>query len=183
MVLSRDDYFEVALQVLAESGFPALSASALCDRMGITRGSFYHHFESFDEFIDGLLSQWEHQVYTGELRGGSFAVDDLAARFEIQSQRALSLPHGAEIALRAWATVNSRVADSQRRIDQLRHEVIVRSLIEQGVPSAVAEVHADIAVNAFVGAQMKRASSEHMGRMFEEIAGQLVALAAAHASD
>lgn len=174
----RDDYFEMALQILEQSGFPALSASALCDRMAVTRGSFYHHFASFDDFVDGLLGHWEVH-YSRELIHGSAEVVDLVEMLRRQAQLAASLPHGAEVSLRAWATINSRVGAALRRVDQLRHDGLTRSLIDHAVPAATAEIYADISLNALTGAQMSRATPEKMLEMYDELGALLITKATA----
>jgi len=167
---SRDDYFAVAMQVLEVSGFPALTASALCDQMAVTRGSFYHHFASFDEFVDGLLAHWERQ-YSRELISESAGLQELSAMLQRQAQMAVSLPHGAEVAFRVWGTVNPRVAAAQKRVDQLRHDGLAQSLIDHGVPQATATVYAEIALSALIGAQMTGITPDRMLGMYGELSG------------
>ena len=162
------DYFDVALQVLEESGFPALTASALCDRMGITRGSFYHHFESFDAFVDGLLEHWE-QTYSRDLISLTADVPDLVDKLRRQAELAISLPHGAEAALRAWGTINSHVAEAQRRVDVLRIKELSRSLAEHGIPADLAAVYAAFLLNALIGAQMSGTTREQMRDLYDRL--------------
>ena len=58
--LSKSDYFDAALELMATGGIGAVTISALCYRLGVTKGSFYHHFESGTAFQLELLSFWEH---------------------------------------------------------------------------------------------------------------------------
>ena len=44
--LSVEDYYREAFDVLGESGSEGLTISALCERLQVTKGSFYHHFGS-----------------------------------------------------------------------------------------------------------------------------------------
>ncbi|MDT5050647.1 MAG: hypothetical protein QOI30_798 [Mycobacterium sp.] len=170
---SRDDYFAAAMQILEVSGFPALSASALCDHMGLTRGAFYHHFESFDDFVDGVLGHWENR-YSRTLITESADLQDLSAMLRLQTQMAISLPHRAEVALRAWGTINPRVAAAQKRVDQLRLDGLTRSLIDHGVSPATATVYAEIALTALVGAQMSGTTADRMLAMYDELGGFLI---------
>lgn len=172
--LGRDDYFEAAMDVLRDSGFSALSASALCERMGVTRGSFYHHFDCFDDLVAGLLLYWE-RLYTRELIVESAAVGDLSAMLKRQAQMAISLPHRAEVVFRAWGTINPTVAEAQQRVDRIRHEGLIRALIDHGVTTSVAETYASISLNALIGAQMRGASPEQMQQMYDELGRLLVA--------
>jgi AcrR family transcriptional regulator len=169
-----DDYFEVAMDILRTFGFPALTASALCDRMGVTRGSFYHHFQSFDEFTAGLLSYWARH-YSTELIVKSAAVGDLSAMLRRQTEMAISLPHRAEVALRAWATINPEVAAAQRQVDQLRHRGLTQALINHGVDPTVAETYATISVNTLIGFQMSEATAEQMRQTYQKLGEILLA--------
>lgn len=57
--LSRADWVEGALQALAEGGLPALGVEALAERLGVTKGSFYWHFEDSDELLRAVVQRWE----------------------------------------------------------------------------------------------------------------------------
>jgi AcrR family transcriptional regulator len=146
------DYFAEAMAVLEESGFPALTAAGLCGRMAVTRGSFYHHFASFDDFVDRLLVYWE-QHYSRDLITKSESAD-LATQVRRQAEFAIALPHGAEAALRAWGTIDPRVAAAQRKVDRLRHRGLVQSLRRHGVPEPKAKTYATIALATLTGMQM-----------------------------
>ena len=52
-------YFQAAFELLAEEGYGGLKLGALCRRLAITTGSFYHHFAGWPAFVDGLLAHWE----------------------------------------------------------------------------------------------------------------------------
>ncbi|MEV0105289.1 helix-turn-helix domain-containing protein [Nocardia sp. NPDC050799] len=42
--LTVDDWLQAGYTVLAEEGFRALELDEICRRLGVTKGSFYHHF-------------------------------------------------------------------------------------------------------------------------------------------
>jgi AcrR family transcriptional regulator len=146
------DYFVEAMAVLQESGFPALTAAGLCARMGVTRGSFYHHFGSFDDFVDKLLTYWEER-YSRDLIARSLS-DDLRSQVDKQTEFAIGLPHAAEAALRAWGTINPRVAEAQQRVDQLRRRGLATSLRRHGVSKQQADTYATIAIVTLAGMQV-----------------------------
>jgi AcrR family transcriptional regulator len=125
---TRQDFYDAAFAVLEESGFPALTVSALCERLAVTRGSFYHHFDSFESFVIGLLADWETR-YSRELITRAETVTDLVGRLRYHIELAVALPHGAEAALRAWAAVDRNVATAQSRIDQVRYDYLARLLL------------------------------------------------------
>ncbi|MGB8403198.1 MAG: TetR/AcrR family transcriptional regulator [Mycobacterium sp.] len=167
------DYFAEAMTVLEESGFPALTAAGLCSRMGVTRGSFYHHFASFDDFVDRLLAFWE-QHYSRDLISKSESAD-LATQVRMQADFAIGLPHGAEVALRAWGTIDPRVASALRKVDRLRHRGLVRSLCRHGVPEPKAKTYATIALATLTGMQMTQRpfKASSLRAVYDELAQTL----------
>lgn len=146
------DYFHEAMTVLQESGFPALTAVGLCSRMGVTRGSFYHHFAGFDDFVEQLLAYWEEH-YSRALIAKS-ASHDLRSQIHKQAEFAIGLPHAAEAAFRAWGTINPRVAAAQQRVDRLRHRGLAESLRRHGIPEDKADTYATIAIATLAGMQV-----------------------------
>jgi AcrR family transcriptional regulator len=147
------DYFAEGLEVLEAEGFPALTAAGLCERMGVTRGSFYHHFTSFDDFVDGLLRYWEER-YTSDRFATVEAIEEPDAQREEQLQLAESLPHQAEAAIRVWSTINERVAAAQRRVDEQRRSSVAELMRRGGLAADDAIVYADLAVSSLAGMQL-----------------------------
>ena len=60
--LSRGDYFAAAMAILAEDGVAGLTTTRLCQRLEVTRGSLYHHFESGPAFHDALIEHWDEHA-------------------------------------------------------------------------------------------------------------------------
>ena len=167
------DFFDEAMAVLSASGFPALTANGLCNRMGLTRGSFYHHFESFDDFVDQLLTYWEEH-FSRDLIARSTSAD-LMTQARMQAEFAVDLPHEAEAALRAWGTVNQRVADALHEVDRLRHRELVASLRRHGVTARRAETYATIALTTLVGMQVSQRPFDRaaLRKVYRELATAL----------
>jgi AcrR family transcriptional regulator len=147
------DFFDMAIEMLEAEGFLALTAAGLCDHMGVTRGSFYHHFVNFDGFVDRLLEYWEDR-YTTMPVSYIEAIEDTEAKQEQQRRFALLLPHGAEAAIRAWSAVNDRVAIAQRRVDSSRRDSTADHLRRLGLSPEDAELYADLAVSSLIGMEL-----------------------------
>lgn len=60
--MAREDWLALGLASLAETGPAALTVEALTNRAGRTRGSFYHHFDDREDFVDGVLNLWRRQT-------------------------------------------------------------------------------------------------------------------------
>lgn len=55
---SREDWIEHGLSELSAKGCEAVKLEAICASAGLTRGSFYHHFEDHGAFLVALASHW-----------------------------------------------------------------------------------------------------------------------------
>jgi AcrR family transcriptional regulator len=171
--LTARDYFVVSLEILGSDGHAALTAAGLCERMGVTRGSFYHHFTSFDEFVDRLLEHWEQQ-YTADPFELVHSLVGEESQLEEQLLLAQALPHAAETAIRMWGTVNERVAEAQGRVDGHRRASVGDYLRRIGLPPADAEVYADLAVSSLVGMQLldRPVDATRLRRVLAEVQSQ-----------
>jgi len=60
--LSRQDWLTLGEQRLSRDGPGALSLDRLTAAAGRTKGSFYHHFQSRDDFLAALVDHWRGTV-------------------------------------------------------------------------------------------------------------------------
>src|SRR5260370_528662 len=107
--------------------------------MGVTRGSFYHHFANFEDFVDRLMVYWEER-YTTDLVARVEAIEGEEAQREQQLRYAQLLPHRAEAAFRVWAGVNERVAAGLLRVDEHRRASTADLLRSHGLSAEEADV-------------------------------------------
>lgn len=168
--LSADDYFRVALDVLGESGSRAMTIAVLCERLQVTKGSFYHHFGGLQGFVDGLLAYWESE-HSERLIAVSKAQPDVALRFYNLSMLGAALPHASEAAMRAWGRSDAEVAEAVARVDKRRERHVVESIVALGVERARARLFTRIALNILVGAQMREdpVDAKRLRQAFEEV--------------
>src|ERR1700741_408236 len=54
--LSADDWIEAGFAVLADSGPNSLRVEALCERLNVTKGSFYWHFTDMPTYSNELVA-------------------------------------------------------------------------------------------------------------------------------
>ena len=55
--LTREDWLIAAIQTLFESGIGSISIAQLANTLGVTRGSFYHHFCDREDLLRAMLNQ------------------------------------------------------------------------------------------------------------------------------
>jgi AcrR family transcriptional regulator len=155
LLVTREDYFDAAMTLLAGGGAGKLKIAALCKALNVTTGSFYGYFRSLDRFITEFLAHWE-RTQTERLGQLSNAPTDPAARVHLLKQLAAQLPHDAEAAIRAWAHTNSQVAEAQKRVDARRQEILTKLLLPGVGSRREATALAVVGVTLLVGLQQWR---------------------------
>ena len=53
------DWIEAAQRMLVDEGITGLKVDRPANRLGVTRGGFYHNFKDRDEFFDQIIRHWE----------------------------------------------------------------------------------------------------------------------------
>ena len=117
--LSVDDWIQAGYALLAEQGIKALKIDRLCERLGVTKGSFYWHFTDMASYRAALAHAW------GELRDEDRRQFDemgqIAPRERLSRMMAalVSPRHWTlERAMREWARTDDAVATSVRAADR-----------------------------------------------------------------
>jgi AcrR family transcriptional regulator len=154
------DYCSAALDLLAERGPDGLTIVALCQRLGVTKGSFYHHFADFPGFVETLMAYWAAEHAT-RLIALSESIVDARERFELLHGIAVGLPHDAEAAIRAWSWSDQRVAAVVRQVDQARLTHLTRAGIEAGLSPERAGLMATISMGVLIGLQQLERPASH----------------------
>src|SRR5258705_11650817 len=104
-VASRESYFEAGLDVLSDLGYGGLKLAEVCNRLGVTSGSFYHYFPSWRVYTSELVAHWMHARTIQVVEAGR-AEPDPRRRIDTLIQGGLTLPPGAEAAARGGGSVD-----------------------------------------------------------------------------
>jgi AcrR family transcriptional regulator len=168
-IVSRDEYFDAALDILAESGFAELNVGKLGKRLGVTSGSFYHHFGGWPGFVDALLEFWaQRQVRI--LRDLDFGAGGPAADFDALMRLTRGLRHRAEAAIRAWAANDETVRAAQKRVDDARVKTVGKVVGELIADRERAKVVTSLGLAMLVGYQQLAAAGgfTDLGEILDE---------------
>jgi AcrR family transcriptional regulator len=60
--LDRNDWLRAARRALLHGGPAAVRVDRLATQLGVTRGSFYWHFENRADLMESLLREWEDEL-------------------------------------------------------------------------------------------------------------------------
>ncbi|WP_433162977.1 TetR/AcrR family transcriptional regulator [Kribbella sp. CA-247076] len=122
-MVTRVEWLEAGFELLAAEGAPAVTIERLTAKLGVTKGSYYHHFKGAPGFRTALLEYFEAQ-YTTRLIDTVEREPDAEPWAKLQHllKLVLSDPDSAEleIAVRAWALQDAEVRAVQERVDEAR---------------------------------------------------------------
>ena len=129
-----------------------MRVEAVARALGVTKGSFYWHFDDRRALVDAVVARWEAEQ-TEEVIARTTAPgtprERLAALFTEVASRAGS--RGGERRLYLDAAAEG-VVDAVRRVTARRVAHVADLLVEHGLPRDVARRRAVVALAAAVGA-------------------------------
>lgn len=136
--LTREDWIHAAQQVLVKGGVDAVRVDTLAKELNITRGSFYYHFKSRSDLLEGILGDWRTRATEDVI----LHLSDPRATPHRQLQRLMELPlHGQtakeaaaiELAIRAWARRDEHARQAIDEVDRYRLSYIKGLLLQSGI--------------------------------------------------
>lgn len=150
-LLTRRKWLAEGLALLEEAGAEALTIESLTNRLGVTKGSFYHHFANYQDFKERLLEFWEEE---GTLRIIQWAEQEASPPDKLARVMQASLhPSRLDVALRAWALQDEQVRVHQQRIDQQRLAYLEALVFATRADRLYAQQMARVIYSIYVGSQ------------------------------
>jgi AcrR family transcriptional regulator len=149
--LTASDWAEAALQLIAEQGLRALTVSTLASRLGVTKGSFYWHFDGRSDLLAAALARWEERTTT-EAISALNAVTDAKRRLELMLDAASQPPRSRSLyAALAEAAEDPVVRRVLNRVASARIAYLETCYTQLGLPPALAKSRAVFAYAAYRG--------------------------------
>ena len=187
--MTTTSWLDEGLELLAEQGAPALRIEALTRRLGVTKGSFYHHFVDLADYRRALLGHYQ-ELCTTRLIAANAALEGSSALDRLRALAATVLAEeahhrGLEVALRAWAAQDDDARATLQHVDGFRLGYL-DELAGQVLGDPVA-AH-DLARTAYyllVGSQgtVPPGSLEELGRLWARLLAPLAEPAPASGAD
>lgn len=141
MRLTKTDWLNEGMNILAEHGIQAITIERLLQALNVTKGSFYHHFADIGDFKRALVETIEQEH--------TFDVITFLAHYPTPQERLHQLitiisnaPPQLEVQFRAWAFSDAEVRMAQERIDQQRIAYVATLCREIGLdqPQSIAQI-------------------------------------------
>ena len=150
--LGVDDWLRAAFEILIEEGIAGVKIPRLCERLGVTKGSFYWHFTDLDAFYDALIARYSAEATKLPVAlgaDGETGVDEvlLDAMHVFADRRNRELTR----AMRTWGETDPRAAKAIRAADRILLQRVTEAMGHLGFEPEEAEVRAKILYYAGIG--------------------------------
>ena len=126
----------------------------LAARLKVTRGSFYWHFKSRQELLDGLLALWRRSnteaLVAAITRPGQDLEERILALFKLWLDEEV-FDHRLDTALRDWGRKKPAVRQAVDEADRLRVAAIAEGFRDAGFSQPEATTRASVVYFAQVG--------------------------------
>jgi len=187
--LSREAWVKAASNLIAQEGVPAVAVEPLALALGVTKGSFYWHFQNRDELIHAALEAWE-QDQSAEVVARYGGIADPRRRLRVLLFAAFEdVENGRFFAALAVSSEDPRVQPYLRRATERRLAFGVEAFQALGLSEVEARERALLAYAAYAGYfQLLRSTPEAVAAVTDlsgyvrRLADALVPSKAAHRS-
>jgi AcrR family transcriptional regulator len=149
--LSVGDWVQAGFAILADGGPNALRVDRLCERLGVTKGSFYWHFADLATYRTTLIETWGSLQDQDRQRFENPQELEPRQRLRHMMQAVVGPEQWAlERAMRVWALTDDEVAANVRKSDGRVLRAVYQAFVDAGFDADEAGVRAA----AFFGAGM-----------------------------
>lgn len=158
---TREDWIAGAFDALCDGGIDALRVEPLARRLGVTKGSFYHHFTDRRELTSALLDSWERQGTAEIIDAVETMAEDPEHRLRVLLELTFAPDPRAdaiESSIRGWAATDDDAAAAATRVDTRRVHFVTDLLQRAGLPGALAKRRAALLYRALIGEFIWRSS-------------------------
>ncbi len=149
--LAATDWIDAALDALCVGGLPGIAVEPLARTLGVTKGSFYWHFDDRSALVDAALQRWEEMSTVRR-----FADIDQAADAPERLRRLITSVLGDERTLAMDFAVqvaadDAVVARRARAVNRHWVDWLQRQYQQMGMDAASAHDRAIMAYSAYIG--------------------------------
>ena len=163
--LAREDWLRAARLALLRGGVEAVRPEKIARDLQVTKGSFYWHFGSREELLDGVVETWRRRT-TNEIesfirnRVGT-PLGRLKRLIRIGMSPHRDVPGGSlEMMLRDWGRRDPKVAAIMREVDVRRNAFLRELYKDVGLDDDQAEAYAFLHMSFAIGGRILMADGD-----------------------
>lgn len=173
--VTREDWLNVAMDVLITDGVEQVKVLALAERMAVSRSSFYWYFKSRQDLLDALLKQWEETNTAAMVAMADAEAPTITAAI-CNVFRCTANPElfntALDFAVRDWARRSGPVRSLLDRSDQRRVGALTRMFERYEYEPADADIRAKVLYYMQLGYDLAQLN-EPNDRRVEAVPGYL----------
>jgi AcrR family transcriptional regulator len=149
--LTRQNWIDRGLEVLAKSGVEAVRVEPLAKLMGVTKGSFYWHFKNREDFLEAILQNWIAAQTNSIIERVDNTDGDAMTKLRYLFELAIEDDGRIENAIRAWSSTDARIANVLEQVDRRRLDYTRDLFLAVGFEPLEAMVRARMIYYSLVG--------------------------------
>ena len=150
--LTKKDWLEEGFKILTGFAQDKLKILYLCKRLGVTRGSFYHHFTSIENYVSELMEAWEEQNTIEFIRVASQG-KTFDEKIELLDEQVINSDFSLETSIRSWSFYHPTVKKHLEKVDRIRLSFLENIFEESGLSPEEAKLKAKLEYILLVGLQ------------------------------
>ena len=151
--LDRSAWLDAALDALHDEGIEGVKVERLARRLGVTKGSFYHHFSDRRELLLGMIDRWR-SIQEGTVH---WFADSRGSEPKQRVHQLLEFILGKDgrhdVGMRAWARTDDAARRAVEAVDHRRIEYVEEVLGAIGFEGDEARLRARMVYLYQVGEQ------------------------------
>ena len=139
----RELWLIAGQDLLRRGGAPAVKLNALTQALGLTTGSFYHHFDGMRDYLTQLARYYGAE----QPRAGLAQIDDPDPRVRLRRLYALAVDdemRPLDAAMRDWAGSDPEAAAAVREADAILLHYLATAFADLGHPPPAARARAQL---------------------------------------
>ena len=166
--VTRQDWLNVAMDVLVSDGVEQVKVLDLGNRLGVSRSSFYWYFKSRQELLDALLQHWQNTntaAIVAKANAPADTITEAVCNFFhcVIDERLFNNP--LDFAVRAWARRSGKVRRVLDQSDQTRLDALAAMFKRFDYPPDEAMVRARVLYFMQLGYDLAELNEPKQDRM------------------
>lgn len=162
---TRNEWIAAALKAMAEGGVHAVRVERLARALGVSKGSFYWHFENRPALLTAMVHMWEEGGTERIIRQAEAGGGDVAARIRrLWELTSSDTRIASELAIRDWARRDPTIAARVRGVDDRRMRYLRELFGQLGAPANEIEARAMLLASLLMGNYFIRAKHGRKSR-------------------
>mgnify|MGYP000733002821 CR=1 FL=1 len=123
--LTKEDWLRAAMELLRTRGIGGVRVLPLAKELGVSRGSFYWHFEDHDDLLRCMLDWWDREMTESVIQYSEEAGGSVSKRLMLVAEDVVRFHRNRyETAVRTWAAGDKRAAKALERVFRKRLDYI-----------------------------------------------------------